>query len=206
MAKLLAIKAHPLSAKESISVSALEHFLTAYRKSHPEDEIEVLDLYEDSLPEIDQELLSAWEYLQGGNDFNELAAGQQEKVRRFNEATEQFLAADKIVIANALWNLNVPTRLKAWLDAVCVAGKTFRYTAEGPQGLTSGKRALHIQANGGHYNGSDFSAQYVEGIMDFVGVKDFQSLFIEGADHDPAQREAIIQAGLDHAAAIAENF
>ncbi len=63
------------------------------------------------------------------------------KIARFNELTEQFLAADKIVIANALWNLNIPTKLKAWFDTVNVAGKTFRYTENGPEGLVTGKKS-----------------------------------------------------------------
>ena len=67
------------------------------------------------------------------------------KIARFNELTDQFLAADKIVIANALWNLNIPTKLKAWFDTVNVAGKTFRYTENGPEGLVTGKK--HCTSN-----------------------------------------------------------
>ena len=72
--------------------------------------------------------------------FETLSENQQQKVARFNELTDQFLSADKVVIANPMWNLNVPTRLKAWVDTINVAGKTFQYTAEGPKPLTSGKK------------------------------------------------------------------
>ena len=63
-----------------------------------------------------------------------------------------------------MWNLNVPTRLKAWVDTINVAGKTFQYTAEGPKPLTSGKKALHIQSNGGFYEGKDFASQYIKAV------------------------------------------
>lgn len=75
-----------------------------------------------------------------GTEFGDLSADQQAKVGRFGELTDQFLAADKIVIANPLWNLSMPTRLKAWIDTINVAGKTFKYTAEGPVGLAGGKK------------------------------------------------------------------
>lgn len=55
--------------------------------------------------------------------FETLSENQQQKVARFNELTDQFLSADKVVIANPMWNLNVPTRLKAWVDTINVAEK-----------------------------------------------------------------------------------
>ena len=123
-----------------------------------------------------------------------------------NSLTEQFLAADKIVIANALWNLNIPTKLKAWFDTVNVAGKTFRYTENGPEGLVTGKKALHIQSNGGVYNGQDFASQYVKGILNFVGINQVDQLFIEGIDYDPDRADELMQNALDKAAALGKSF
>ena len=183
MASVLVVKGHPLTAQESRSVKALSAFLDSYKESHPDDEVTVLELYRDDIPEIDEELLSGWEALRAGAEFSTLSESQQHKIARFNELTDQFLASDKIVIANALWNLNIPTKLKAWFDTVNVAGKTFRYTENGPEGLVSGKKALHIQSNGGVYNGQDFASQYVKGILYFVGIDQVDQLFIEGIDY-----------------------
>lgn len=166
----------------------------------------VLELYRDDIPEIDEELLSGWEALRAGAEFSTLSESQQQKIARFNELTDQFLAADKIVIANALWNLNIPTKLKAWFDTVNVAGKTFRYTENGPEGLVSGKKALHIQSNGGIYNGQDFASQYVKGILNFVGVDQVDQLFIEGIDYTPDRAEELMQSALDKAAAFGQTF
>jgi len=208
MTKLLAVKGHPLTKEESRSVLAFETFLDAYRAANPADEIEILDLYENNgaIPEIDAELLSGWAALRTGTDFTELNENQQEKIARFNEATEQFLDADKVVIANPLWNLNIPTRLKAWFDTINVAGKTFQYTVEGPKPLTSGKKALHIQSNGGFYEGQDFASRYVETILNFVGVNHVDSLFIEGIDHSPERAEELLDTALTKAAELGKTF
>ncbi len=206
MTKLLAIKAHPLTPRESNSMKALEQFIVAYEKNNGKDTVEILDVFESDIPEIDNTLLSAWGLLRTGTDFADLSERQQSSVSRFNDLTDQFLAADKIVIANALWNLSVPTRLKAWIDTVNVAGKTFKYTETGPVPLTEGKKVLHIQSNGGEYNGNDFASQYVKSIMNFVGVQDYHQLFIEGVDHHPERGEEILQTALDSAAALGTSF
>ena len=199
MANVLVVNAHPLSAEDSQTVTILDTFIEAHQASHPEDVFTMLDLYYTDLPEIDGDLLLAWKSLQKGTDFTELSSVQQEKVRVFNEFTDQFLASEKIVIANALWNLNIPTKLKAWFDTINVAGKTFRYTAEGPTGLITDKKALHIQSSGGTYNGQDFSAQYVKGILNFIGITDFDSIYIEGANYDPARAPEIMAAAKEKA-------
>ncbi|MGX7244786.1 FMN-dependent NADH-azoreductase [Enterococcus quebecensis] len=206
MSKLLVVKAHPLTKEESRSVRALETFLESYQAQNPTDEIDFLDVYSDFIPEIDEDLLSGWGALRTGTEFTELNENQQTKVARFNELSDQFLSADKVVIANALWNLNVPTRLKAWIDTINVAGKTFKYTEEGPKGLTTGKKALHIQSNGGFYEGQDFASQYVKGILNFIGVSEIDQLFIEGIDHHPEKAEELLAAAMDQAATIGKRF
>ncbi|MBV7389415.1 FMN-dependent NADH-azoreductase [Enterococcus alishanensis] len=206
MSNVLVIKAHPLTKDESQSVAVLDTFLTEYEAKNPSDVIEVVDLYDTNLPEIDKDILLGWRALQAGADFTSLSATQQEKIATFNSFTEQFLAADKIVIANGMWNLNIPTRLKAWFDTVNVAGKTFKYTAEGPVGLVENKKALHIQSSGGVYGGEDFSSSYIKHILAFIGVTDFEAIYIEGADYNPDDREAIMAAAKDAAKQLADSF
>ena len=206
MATLLAVKAHPMTDEASKSMKVFYTFLDSYKKSHPEDEIITLDLYHEDFPEIDYDIMSGWNDLREGKDFSTLTAEQQRKIARFNESTDQFLAADKVVIANGLWNLNIPTRLKAWFDTINVAGKTFRYTEAGPQPLTEGKKALHIQASGGAYEGQDFASQYVKGILYFIGVTDFNQIFVECADHFPEKTESIINEAIEKAEKISLNF
>ena len=191
MAKLLAVKGHPLTSKESLSVKGLEAFLEKYRAENPADEIEVLEVFKADIPEIDEDIITAWNALGSGTDFSALTPAQQDKVGRFNFYTEQFLSADKVVIASPLWNLMIPARLKVWMDTIMVAGKTFRYTANGPEGLAKGKKVMHLQANGGVYGENDPSSQYVKSIFGFVGA-DVDHVAVEGHAYDPANTENIL--------------
>ncbi|URZ88105.1 NAD(P)H-dependent oxidoreductase [Floricoccus penangensis] len=206
MANVLAIKGHPLDGENSKSMKVFEEFLKTYEETNPNDEITVVELYNEDFPEIDLDIMSGWGALQSGAAFTDLSEDQQAKIARFNESTEQFVNADKVIVANGLWNLNIPTRLKAWFDTINVAGKTFKYTAEGPVGLADGKKVVHIQANGGVYGGEDPASQYVKTIFNFIGIDDLQQVFIEGADYDPTRTEEIINSAVEKAVAIAKEF
>lgn len=203
MANVLVIKAHPLTANESRSLTVLEAFVDSYKEKQPTDVITVVDIFEEEIPEIDKALFEAWG---DAASQKELSPEQIARLTRFNELTEQFLNADKIVIANALWNLGIPSKLKAWIDTVVVNGKTFKYTENGPVGLVPGKKLLHIQSNGGEYGGSDPSAQYIKTIFNFMGVKEIQQIFVEAVDHHPEKAEEIIGLAKEKATNLAHTF
>ncbi len=206
MAKVLIVRAHPLNNGESRSMKVTDAFVEAYKKHHPEDELEDINLYNMNVPEIDGDLLNAWADLSAGKPFYSLSNTQQHKVVLFNSFTDGFLQQDKVVIANPLYNLNVPSRLKAWFDTITVAGKTFKYTESGSVGLVEGIKVLHIQANGGFYNGNDPASQYVKTILTFLGVKDITQLFVEGMDYEPSRADEIVQEAIAKAQEIAKNF
>lgn len=206
MSKVLVIKAHPLTGEVSRSMQVVDTFITAYKEKNHFDHINEINLYTSFIPEIDLDILAAWDALRTGTEFETLSQEQQDKVSRFNELTELFLDADKVIIANPLWNLNVPTRLKAWIDTVNVAGKTFKYTAEGPVGLAGGKKVLHIQANGGAYDGNDASSQYLNSILNFIGIDDITSVYIEGHAYEPERANEILADALAKVTSIAKEF
>ncbi|GFH40417.1 NAD(P)H-dependent oxidoreductase [Lactococcus insecticola] len=206
MANVLIIKGHPLTSEESFTLKGLDKFIEVYKAANPSDELTILDVFNDNVPELDADIISGFNAFGQGKEFGDLTPAQQAKIGRFGELTEQFLAADKVVIANPLWNMQIPTRLKAWIDTINVAGKTFKYTAEGPVGLVEGKKALHIQANGGVYGGEEFASQYVEGILAFIGVTDLQSVFIEGHAYAPEKSQEILDAALDTIETVAKAF
>ncbi|MDR0920913.1 MAG: NAD(P)H-dependent oxidoreductase [Lactobacillales bacterium] len=206
MSKVLVVKGHPLTSEESFSVKGLDKFVEIYEANHPNDEVELLDVFHDNVPEIDADIASAFIELGKGTDFTALSEDQQAKVARYSQLTEQFLNADKVVVANPLWNGQIPTRLKAWFDTINVAGKTFRYTENGPVGLTEGKKVLHIQANGGVYSGSDSAAKFVDEAFKFIGVDDVQAVFIEGHAYAPDKAEEILSDSLAKIEEIAKEF
>ena len=87
---------------------------------------------------------------------------------------DEFLAADTVVIGAPMYNFTLPTQLKAWIDRIVIAGRTFRYTENGPVGLIGGKRVIVALARGGFYDeGSPASAlehleTYLRGIFNFA--------------------------------------
>ncbi|WP_133478379.1 FMN-dependent NADH-azoreductase [Cognatilysobacter segetis] len=110
---------------------------------------------------------------------------------------DEFLAADVVVIGAPMYNFGVPSTLKAWLDRISVAGKTFRYTAEGPEGLVHGKTVVIAVAAGGAHAGqpTDFVEPYLRQLFGFLGVRDVHVVRADGvamsAEH---RREAIERA------------
>ena len=193
MAYLLIVKAHPLDPQKSYALRALEEFETRFASLHPEDMIEIVDVFEDEIPTLDKPLLEAMAAAKKGE---EIASEQAERLERYNAFTQQFLSADKIVVVNPLWNLNVPSQLVSWINTINVAGLTFKYGPEGSIGLIKDKKLLHIQSNGGVYAGQDPAAQYIKSIFEFLGFKDIQQVFIEGQSADPSQAQAIFEEAM----------
>ena len=90
------------------------------------------------------------------------------------EVLDQFIAADTVVIGAPMYNFSIPTQLKAWLDRLAVAGKSFRYTQSGPEGLLGDKRVIVALASGGVYEeGSLFEHQksYLKAFFNFIGIE-----------------------------------
>jgi FMN-dependent NADH-azoreductase len=105
--------------------------------------------------------------------------------------------ADVLVLGLPMYNFGVPSQLKAWYDHVARAGITFRYTANGPEGLLTGKKAYIFAARGGEYaaGGDDWQARFVRVILGFVGITDVELVLAEGLAISEARREAsIVQA------------
>ena len=116
---------------------------------------------------------------------------------------DEFLSSDIVVIGAPMYNFSFPSQLKAWLDRLSVAGKTFRYTENGPQGLVEGKRVIIASSRGGVYSeGSpaealDYQETYIKAFFNFIGVTDITFVRAEGIAFGPEAR----QAALDNAAA-----
>ena len=115
---------------------------------------------------------------------------------------DEFLAADVVVIGAAMYNFGLPTQLKAWIDRVAIAGKTFRYTEAGAQGLAGGKRVIVTLARGGLYGeGSPAQAfehaeTYLRGVFGFLGVTDLEFIVAEGIALGPDQRATALAGAL----------
>ena len=117
---------------------------------------------------------------------------------------DEFLAADTVVIGAPMYNFTLPTQLKAWIDRIMVAGETFRYTADGPEGLTGPKRVIVALARGGFY-GADAPARalehlesYLRGVFGFIGIE-AEFIAADGIATGPEGREAALAQALAQA-------
>jgi FMN-dependent NADH-azoreductase len=211
MSQILYITAHPHDDTQSYSMAVGKAFIDAYKESHTDDSIVHLDLYKEDIPEIDVDVFSGWGKLRSGSEFNDLSESEKTKVGRLNELVEQFLAADKYVFVTPLWNFSFPPVMKAYIDSIAVAGKTFKYTEQGPEGLLKDKKAIHIQARGGVYSEGpaadmEMGHRYLAIIMQFFGVPSFEGLFVEGHNMYPDQAEEIKQGAIRKAKELAPRF
>ena len=114
---------------------------------------------------------------------------------------DEFLAADTIVIGAPMYNFTLPSQLKAWIDRILIAGTTFRYTENGPEGLATGKRVIVALARGGFYDSGSPAASlehlesYLRGVFNFIGIEP-EFVAADGLAISPDHREASIKQAL----------
>lgn len=116
---------------------------------------------------------------------------------------DEFLAADVVVIGAPMYNFSLPSTLKAWIDRIAVAGVTFRYTANGPEGLVGGKRVIVASTRGGVYGDAspaDFQEAYLRQVFAFIGIPSIEILRAEGLNLSPENRQQGLAAA--HAAIV----
>jgi FMN-dependent NADH-azoreductase len=121
---------------------------------------------------------------------------------------DEFLAADIVVIGAGLYNFTIPTQLKAWIDRIVIAGKTFRYGADGVEGLATGKRVFVALARGGVYApGTPMAAfehaeAYLRAVLGFIGATP-EFVVAEGLAFGEDSRNAALTTALDQARSVA---
>ena len=148
----------------------------------PDTEVTYLDLAAQELPHLSQK---------------SLVRADEFEAARNAEALEQFLAADAIVIGAPVYNFTIPSQLKAWIDRITVAGKTFSYTANGPQGLAGGKEVVVAVARGGVRApdaSGEFGEPYLKFLFAFLGIDNVRFVRAEGLAISPQQRAASLSA------------
>ena len=121
---------------------------------------------------------------------------------------DEFLAADTVVIGAPMYNFTLPSQLKAWIDRIVVAGETFRYTGNGPEGLVGDKRVIVALARGGFYDagspaaGLEFLESYLRGIFGFIGIEP-EFVAADGLGVSPEQRETAMNVALGQTVLLA---
>jgi FMN-dependent NADH-azoreductase len=154
------------------------------------------DLDADPIPHLDSTLLPA---VRPDIAANTAAHGAAEKG---SAVVDEFLAADIVVIGAPMYNFTIASQLKAWLDRIVIAGKTFGYTEAGAKGLAGDKKVIIASSRGGLYApgtpqaANDFQETYLRAILGFIGIEDIHIIRAEGLAYGPQQREAAMRAAL----------
>jgi FMN-dependent NADH-azoreductase len=189
----------PHSVSRALSVAAVDRL----RATLPHLHVIHRDLAATPIPHLSGAYLAGLSGAAAEHD-----AGTQRDLALGGEILDEFIAADIVVIGVALYNFSIPSQLKAWIDRVTVAGKTFRYTDKGVEGLAGDKRVILTIARGGHYGPGapaqplEHAETYLRGVLGFLGVTQPEVIVSEGVALGPDQREASLKAALAQVASL----
>lgn len=183
-----------ISGEGSASRQLSAAVVAALTRTNPDLEVVRRDLDVEPIPHLDSRLLPTVRPANAPVEATGIAdiAGAG--------ALDEFLAADIVVIGAPMYNFTVPSQLKAWIDRILIAGKTFRYSETGPVGLAGGKHVIILSSRGGLYapgmpfEANDFQEKYLRAIFAFIGIPDVEILRAEGLALGPERREAAIAA------------
>jgi len=164
----------------------------------PNDRLIQRDLAVDPVPHLTAQRFSAFTTAEA-----ERTAEQREVAAYSDRLIDELRAADVVVLGLPMYNFGVPSSLKAYFDHVARAGVTFRYTAQGPQGLLTGKKGYVLATRGGFYRGTsrDSQSSYVRDFFAFLGIDDVEFIYAEGLGVSPDKRDTALDAAKQHRAA-----
>jgi FMN-dependent NADH-azoreductase len=192
-------------------VAVTDAFIEAYEQKHPDDQIDILNVFDESIPNFDGLAVQAkYTILHGKPHSDE----EQQVWKNIEKTIEQFTSADKYVLAVPMWNFSIPYRLKQYIDILVQPGYTFSYSPEaGYQGLVSEKPILIVFARGGEYppgsdaEGLDLQKKYLDLIFGFIGFTDIRSVLVEPTlQGRPDVVETKRQEAIEKVKQIAEDF
>lgn len=166
-----------LFASHGQSTQLANRFVAAWQADHADGKVIVRDMAADPVPHLDGARFSAFISPQESR-----TAEQQAIVDYSDFLVNELKSADVIVLGLPLYNFGVPSVLKAYFDHIGRVGSTFSYTATGPVGLVTGKKAIIFATRGGKYAGTPLDTQtsYVRDFLGFIGITDVQFIYAEG--------------------------
>lgn len=188
MTTLLQLKTS-LFADNSQSNQLSDAFVERWLDAHPGGRSVTRDLAAQPVPHLDQATFQAFLTPPEARD-----AEQSARAARSDELIAELQAADVLLIGLPMYNFGVPSTLKAYFDHIARAGVTFRYTANGPEGLLTGKKAYIFAARGGLYAGTarDSQTTYVRDFLAFLGISDVEFVYAEGLSMgEPSKQSAL---------------
>ena len=181
-----------LYADRGQSSKLASQFVANWQRSHPDGRVVVRDLALEPVPHLTAERFQAFLA-----PADQRSAEQAKHVAQSDELIEELESADIVVIGLPMYNFGVPSTLKAWIDHVARAGRTFKYTETGPVGLLADRPVFLFAARGGRYRGTprDTQSAYMTHFLNFVGIRDIEFVYAEGlAMGDGVRRQSLHSA------------
>jgi FMN-dependent NADH-azoreductase len=192
--KLLHIDSSVLGP-HSVSRQVSSAIVGRLRQANPGLELVYRDLSSTPLAHLSGSHLAAAQGAASSAEVRaELAAGQA--------VLDEFLAADIVVLGAPMYNFTIPSQLKAWIDRILVAGKTFKYGANGAEGLAGNKRVIVAISRGGFYGAGTPAAvgehleTYLRWVFGFIGINDPEFISADGIQVGPEHREKALASAL----------
>jgi FMN-dependent NADH-azoreductase len=202
--KLLHIDSSILNAEMSASRQVSAAVVNRLRQVHPDLHVAYRDLAHTPLPHMALTNLVSEHPLVAATGGDALAQDRSVSQAVLNE----FIEADIVVLAAPMYNFTIPSQLKAWVDRVLIAGKTFRYGPQGLVGLATGKRVIIAVSRGGFYGADtpmasfELGESYLRAVLGFIGIADPHVIVAEGLQMGPEQRGAAMEDALQTIAAL----
>ncbi|GAX41712.1 NAD(P)H dehydrogenase (quinone) [Tolypothrix sp. NIES-4075] len=205
MAHILHIDSSPRGDR-SFSRKFSHEFITSWKTAHPDDTVTYRDLGHNPVPHVDESWIAA-AFSPPQTRTPEL----NQAIKISDELVDEFLAADRYVFGVPMYNFNIPSTLKAYIDQIVRIGRTFLVSQEGAfQGLVSNKKMLIVTARGGSFTqGSptaayDFQEPYLKTIFGFIGITDISLIHVENLSAgDDVREQSFAQAQEAIAQAVA---
>ena len=187
-----------ITGDNSASRKLTQQVVNAWIEKHPDTQVEYLDLVANAPNHF---TMAAMAPRTGQTDG--LSAEQVAENAVSEKMVSQFLAADVVVIGAPFYNFSIPSQLKAWIDRLAQPGRTFRYTAEGPEGLAKGKTVIIASSRGGVYSTSEamqaleHQESYLKVVLGFFGITDVRIVRAEGLGMGPDAVAAAFASAAD---------
>lgn len=187
---------------QSVSRQLSDKIVARLTAQNSDAKVIVRDLINSPINHLDAEILLA-----GSTAEAERSERQATELALTETLLEELFAADVIVISAPMYNFSIPTQLKAWIDRIAQAGRTFRYTESGAEGLVIGKKVYIASARGGIYSegpavGMEHQESFLQGVLGFIGVTDVTTVRAEGVNLGEEPRANAIAAASDEITAL----
>ena len=195
MSKILNVISSPRGAASN-SIKLANAIIDRLKEQDPAAAVQTRDLTNGPFPHLEEAHLNAFfTPIEQHTDENKAA------IRHSNEAIQEIMDADVLVIGAPMYNFGISSVLKSWFDHIGRAGITFKYTAEGPVGLVTGKKAYIAVTTGGVYSSGDavaydFVTPYIKAFLAFIGITDVTVVRAEGFAVQELQATAL-DKGID---------